>query len=62
MRPKIEDDMKTASLSGDDEVTEVKAALAIELRRNDFRSSTKLDALIQNLRESSFNHLTADDN
>ena len=54
--------MKTASLSGDDEVTEVKAALAIELRRNDFRSSTKLDALIQNLRESSFNHLTADDN
>jgi len=34
---------------------------AVELRRNDFRSSTKLDALIQNLRESSFDHLTVED-
>ena len=54
--------MKTASLlSGDDRATGSATAPVVELRRNDFRSSTKLDALIQNLREPSFGHLTADD-
>ena len=53
-RPKT-DGMKTAPLlSGDDGVTGPATAPAVELRRNDFRSSTKLDALIQNLRESPF--------
>ncbi|KAF8557658.1 hypothetical protein OG21DRAFT_1482121 [Imleria badia] len=51
LRPKTEDEMKIIPLpSGDDEVIEAMPAPVVELRRNDFRSSTKLDALIQNLR------------
>ncbi|KAF8444821.1 SNF2 family N-terminal domain-containing protein [Boletus edulis BED1] len=44
LRPKTDDEMKTAP------VTETIAAPEVELRRNNFRSSTKLDALVQNLR------------
>lgn len=54
--------MKNAPLlPGNDQVIGPVSAPVVELRRNDFRSSTKLDALIQNLRESSFGHLTAGD-
>lgn len=45
----------------DDTVIGPVTAPAVELRRNDFRSSTKLDALIQSLCESSFDHLTVGD-
>jgi DNA repair protein RAD5 len=52
LRPKTEDEIQTTPLlSGDDKPV---TAPGVELRRNDFRSSTKLDALIQNLCESSF--------
>lgn len=46
-------------LSGDNRLTGSASTPVVELRRNDFRSSTKLDALIQNLRKSSCGHLTA---
>ncbi|KAG9316777.1 putative DNA repair protein RAD5 [Chiua virens] len=50
LRPKIEDQMELiAHPSADDEAAGPVLAPAVELRRNDFRSSTKLNALIQNL-------------
>ena len=62
LRPKTEDEMKTAlAHPGDDKNPEAVVSSAVELRRNDFRSSTKLDALIQNLREWSFGHSAAGD-
>lgn len=53
--------MKTAALLPGDAGDAAQAAVpVVELRRNDFRSSTKLDALIRNLRAYYSFHLTTD--
>lgn len=54
LNPKTEGETNSESLTlGDDKDAVPVTVPSVEFRRNDFRSSTKLDALIQNLRESS---------